>query len=127
MFEELKKSECCGCQACVLVCPRKCLTFKADEEGFGYPHFINSKECINCDLCNSVCPSKNKHKALSLFSKAFYGYLNSDEVLQKSSSGGAFRMIAQLFMAKGYRICGAVYDEEFKVRQGKYYYSGIKN
>lgn len=28
------KKDCCGCEACVQKCPKHCIAFKQDKEGF---------------------------------------------------------------------------------------------
>ncbi len=53
------KNECCGCSACLSVCPKSAITMKEDEEGFLYPQ-IDEEKCINCNLCVKVCPFKEK-------------------------------------------------------------------
>lgn len=56
LFE--KKMDCCGCSACVAVCPMKAVSMIIDEEGFYYPR-ISTNVCIRCYQCISVCPIKN--------------------------------------------------------------------
>ena len=41
---------CCGCTACMSVCPKAAIEMKEDFEGFLYPELDESK-CINCGLC----------------------------------------------------------------------------
>lgn len=55
---EIKKENCCGCQACADVCPANAIQMYADEEGFWYPK-TESAVCTNCGLCEKVCPVKN--------------------------------------------------------------------
>ncbi len=55
LFE--RKELCCGCTACVSVCPQKAIVLSQDEEGFYYP-VINENKCIRCNQCISVCPIK---------------------------------------------------------------------
>lgn len=31
------KSKCTGCSACVQKCPKQCISFEEDSEGFYYP------------------------------------------------------------------------------------------
>ncbi len=52
-----EKEECCGCTACVSVCPQKAITMIEDDEGFLYP-VINETRCIQCYLCVTACPIK---------------------------------------------------------------------
>lgn len=54
------KTECCGCGACIQICPRKCIDFLEDEEGFSYPS-VNLQKCVDCNLCMEVCPIKNRN------------------------------------------------------------------
>lgn len=53
----INKSECCGCSACVAICPQNAIYMVQDEEGFGYPH-IDENQCVRCGLCIKVCPEK---------------------------------------------------------------------
>ena len=55
MIEIKKKEDCCGCNACGDICPKGCITFKTDNEGFWYPE-VNKETCIDCHLCEKVCP-----------------------------------------------------------------------
>lgn len=54
-----KKSDCCGCAACAMICPKNAISMVADNEGFEYP-VINEELCINCKICTGVCPIKLK-------------------------------------------------------------------
>lgn len=47
-------SECCGCGACVSVCPKNAITMQPDCYGFLYPS-IDGDACIRCRLCLKVC------------------------------------------------------------------------
>ena len=53
----MDKINCCGCSACVSICPKQCITMQGDEEGFLYP-WIDKEKCINCGLCDKVCMIK---------------------------------------------------------------------
>lgn len=52
-----QKKYCCGCSACMILCPKTAITMIKDKEGFYYPQ-IDSDKCINCNMCVSVCPIK---------------------------------------------------------------------
>jgi formate hydrogenlyase subunit 6/NADH:ubiquinone oxidoreductase subunit I len=49
------KKDCCGCSACMAICPKEAITMIEDEEGFDYP-VINLDKCIRCYQCLKVCP-----------------------------------------------------------------------
>lgn len=51
------KEDCCGCAACVSICPTRSIKMETDEEGFNYP-LINSDTCVRCYQCLKVCPIK---------------------------------------------------------------------
>lgn len=60
IFKLLKKKEnCCGCSACMAICPESAIYMYMDEEGFLYPN-IDRDKCIRCDECKKVCAFKNK-------------------------------------------------------------------
>lgn len=49
--------ECCGCSACVALCPQGAIEMKADAKGFWYP-IINEDVCIGCMKCANACEFK---------------------------------------------------------------------
>lgn len=53
------KHRCCGCEACVQRCPKQCILFVEDNEGFLYPK-PDVSVCIECGLCEKVCPVLNQ-------------------------------------------------------------------
>ena len=56
LFE--RKKDCCGCAACMNICPKGAITMKTDQDGFVFPE-INKDLCIECGLCNKVCAFQN--------------------------------------------------------------------
>lgn len=108
------KANCCGCSACAQVCPKSCVTMKADEEGFLYP-IVNADSCINCKLCEKVCPHIN-NKKFDFPIKA-YAVAHPDLKVRKlSSSGGAVTSIAEKIINNGGVVFGAVFDEGWNVK-----------
>lgn len=105
------KSLCCGCTACVCVCPAQCIVMRRDREGFDYP-VANPDLCLNCGLCEKICPVLNPGEKGN--AKAAYAARNEDALL-RSSSGGVFPVIAEKFVTGGGEVCGAQLDEECKV------------
>lgn len=114
---DIKKSiDCCGCSACVEACPKQCISFDEDKEGFRYPK-VNLDLCIHCNLCEKVCPVINvpiKHEI-----KRVLAAINTEEkVRMNSSSGGIFSIIAENILRKGGVVFGALFDENWEVRHG---------
>lgn len=57
LFDAL--SQCCGCTACMMICPQDAIAVQPDSEGFDYP-MIDASLCIGCQLCVRVCPMRAK-------------------------------------------------------------------
>lgn len=111
LFKE--KKDCCGCTACMNICPRKAIKMESDEYGYEFPK-INNDLCIECELCKKVCAFQNVpvtgNKPIST-----YVAINKDkDVLSSSASGGIFGALAQLIFKKKGVVFGCAYNEEMK-------------
>lgn len=51
----VKRKICCGCGACLVICPTSCIEFVYGNR-FNYPR-IDLEECTGCGKCLKVCPS----------------------------------------------------------------------
>lgn len=113
MVEIIDKQRCCGCSACIQICPKQCISLVPDNEGFQYPN-IEIDNCINCGLCNKVCPIINEkekrqpYKALAVKNK-------DKSVVAKSSSGGIFYYIAECVLSEGGVVFGAKFNNDWEV------------
>lgn len=106
------RSKCFGCEACSACCPSGAIKMVADAEGFAYP-VIDAALCTECGRCVDVCPAG---KGVSPCEQHFFAVRTlSEDVLYKSTSGGAFSLIADAILKIGGIVCGAVYDEDFNV------------
>ena len=94
MIEIKEKQDCCGCTACVAICPKKCIEMKEDAEGFLYPTADKDK-CIQCGVCEKVCPILNTMPEVPFEQKAYIVQNKNEKVLQESTAGGAFTSIAK--------------------------------
>ena len=111
---ELKSNKCCGCSACVNICPKQCIHMKPDEEGFTVPE-VNKSECISCSLCEKVCPALNEDRENTANTKcidAFYGYNINEPQRLMSSSGGVFVLLAQSVLKNNGIVYGAALTED---------------
>ena len=65
IINRVKTNQCCGCSACVSVCPKECLTLNADKNGFLQVK-LSKHNCIECGLCSFTCPSKIEVRDISI-------------------------------------------------------------
>lgn len=135
----LKENECTGCGSCLNVCPVGAISMLENSEGFLYPQ-IDEEKCTNCGLCKNICPAINPNYKNNK-SPECYAYMASDEERLKSSSGGAFPVLAHWFINNGGYVAGAVWTDDYQVehivsnniediermRNSKYLQSDTKN
>ena len=107
------KHLCCGCEACANACPKHCISFKEDKEGFCYP-LLDKSKCIDCGLCETVCPVLNQVSAQKPMN-VYAAKNTSEEELLRSSSGGIFILLAKLVLIQGGVVFGAKFDENRNV------------
>jgi len=113
MINIIKKQDCCGCYACYNICPQKCISMLADDEGFWYP-VVDIEECTDCGLCEKVCPILNKKIAENC--PVAYACINKeDNIREQSSSGGVFTVIAERVIVNNGVVFGAGFDGGFNV------------
>ncbi len=113
MIELKEKRDCCGCSACVQVCPKQCVSLKEDYEGFLYPE-VDKGACINCSLCEKICPvlhPDDPHMPL----KVYAAKNKNEEIRLKSSSGGIFTLLAERVIYEGGVVFGARFNNKWEV------------
>lgn len=107
------KKDCCGCGACMNVCPKNAIRMAEDEVGFVYPE-IDQNLCVGCGVCKKACGYQMQ--PLMQKSEAVYAAAsNNDNLLRKSASGGAFAVLAENVLKKG----GVVYGAALPLENGK--------
>lgn len=114
MIEIKDKKECCGCSACVQICPKQCIHMEGDAEGFMYP-VVDTAVCVACGLCERVCPMlhavADPKKPLKVFAAK-----NMDETVRKASSSGAvFTPLAERIIRQEGVVFGARFDKDWNV------------
>lgn len=109
------KKDCCGCSACMNICPVNAISMKADSQGFLYPD-VKNEICINCGKCEAVCPVINNPEEHEFKQDAYLIQHKDKEILRDSTSGGAFTAIAQAVLNKGGVVFGAGFGENFYIR-----------
>lgn len=121
--------KCTGCGACVQRCPKRCISWTQREFGFRYPQ-IDKDACVNCGQCEKVCPI-DKTLEVSAEQKAYAAVHKDDEVLAKSTSGGAFTAIADAVFAQDGIVYGAAMLDGMQVKHirtsGKDDFEGLRS
>lgn len=114
---DILKSECCGCSACALVCPKDAITMKEDFEGFLYP-VVNHDKCIDCNLCVKACVKRENPQTVAY--EESYPHVkavmnNMEEVRLNSSSGGIFpELVKYAINEKHGVVVGVRYNEKMQ-------------
>ena len=109
----LKDKSCCGCGACVNICPTKAICYSNDEYGFIIPK-IDETLCVSCGKCLEICPARKDNSSATL--ETYAATNKQDNILVKSSSGGIFFAIAQKVIREGGVVFGCTMDNQFQVK-----------
>ncbi len=111
MITIIDSAACCGCTACVNICPVQCIVMRRDREGFDYP-LANPDRCIGCGKCESVCPVLEPLESRSPL--AVMGG-RSDGFVEGSASGGVFPHVARRVIGNGGVVFGAAVEDDMTV------------
>lgn len=114
MIRIKSKMDCCGCSACVQVCPKECIDMRADTEGFLYPK-VDEDACVECGICEKTCPVINPYKSLQIVPDSYVCRVYDEELRLQSSSGGIFTLLASYIIENGGVVFGAAFDNEWNV------------
>ena len=102
---------CYGCSACVNICPVGAITMQENAEGFPMP-IIDREKCTGCGACRKVCPRLNPQYP-NRGEPPCYALMAADSIRKTSTSGGAFRLLADFVLQQNGVVCGAVLSEDF--------------
>lgn len=108
------KDFCCGCTACVAICPKHAIEMQSDEKGFFYP-VIDTSKCNNCGLCRKSCAFSTLQIEKSQ-SDYYVGTHKDTQIYQNSQSGGAFTAISDIILDKNGIIYAVQLDNNFITR-----------
>ena len=115
LYDILIHKDCCGCGACVNVCPVDAIDMNPDSEGFLYP-LISDDICIHCNKCVKICPILNitNIKQMSHNLAVFAGHLNDYHKLKSVTSGGAATAISEKIIKSGGVVFGVTWSNDFR-------------
>ncbi|MBQ7045382.1 MAG: Coenzyme F420 hydrogenase/dehydrogenase, beta subunit C-terminal domain [Clostridia bacterium] len=102
------KNECTGCGACYASCPKGAITMR--ENGAFCEPVIDAQLCIECGICKGVCPQNKEASPIKPLD--VYAYQTSDKaLLYRSSSGGAFGVLANTVLNSGGSVVGSAFSD----------------
>ena len=107
------KYQCCGCNACEMVCGKKAITMIEDEYGFRFPQ-IDTGKCVGCGSCQKVCCINNDVELCKPGTVYAASYKNK-EISAKSASGGIFAALTKQVLTEGGIVFGSAYTKQFDV------------
>lgn len=106
-------STCCGCTACMTICPIGAITMRPDENGFPVPQ-IDEEKCLRCGKCLQACAFKEDGKQTPLTNEAAFRVYavraKNPDIVSQSSSGGVFTVLSDYILDVGGVVASAVYD-----------------
>ncbi len=105
-IKEIAQNDCTGCEACANICPKNCISFQKDKEGFYYPQ-IDEEVCIGCGACYTVCKKREGAGSVNFEAVAKAAFVKEEEMLKKSSSGGVFGCLAEYILERKGVVYGA--------------------
>lgn len=116
MIKIIDKADCCGCTACVSICPKDAILMEPDILGFKYPK-VDLEKCIDCGLCEKVCAfNANYDKSLNLDDPDIYAARHKDiHEIETSRSGAVFIAISDYVLGNGGVVYGVGYKGHFVV------------
>lgn len=104
---------CFGCGVCSIVCGRKIIEIKLNEDGFYEPCITNPDKCTDCGLCYDVCSFSHDDLALKTIDIRSYATWSKDYAIRKKcSSGGISYELARFLIAQGFKVCNVRYSPE---------------
>lgn len=106
--------KCCGCAACVNICPKQCITMHSDKKGFFYPQ-VDVNLCVHCNLCEKVCPFINNAEFTPPIGVEAVRSKSMKDV-KLSSSGAVCHELSRYFIEKEDVVYGAAWTDGFIVK-----------
>lgn len=109
------KYKCTQCMACVYTCPKGCITMREAGEGFCVPQ-IDRESCVECGACMRACHRIEPHIYYNTPLHTLACWTKNDNDRKKSSSGGAFSVLARKVLSMDGVVFGATMDRNLQVR-----------
>ena len=114
---QLEKQNCCGCSACMHICPVGAIVMNPDEKGFLYPA-VDKLLCITCGRCIQTCGFQaytDEERPIE-FMTACGAKFHDLKQRTSSRSGGAFVAFSNVILRDDGSVYGAVQTAPSSVR-----------
>ena len=116
LYQEQK--DCCGCTACLSICPNHAITMEENWKGFLYP-VVDASACIGCGQCMRACAFQKAMKETDSLERnpvfetlVSVVQLKDTEELMRSSSGGAFTALSNVILEEKGAIACSIYSSK---------------
>ena len=108
------KMTCTQCLACVNICPKGCIKMVDAGQGFAVPQ-INELICVECGSCMRACHQLEESLERNTPAKTLACWTKVTSDRKKSSSGGAFSVLARKVLSQNGVVFGATMSKDLKV------------
>lgn len=108
-------TKCTQCYACVNACPKSCISMQEATDGFSLP-IIDREKCVECGACMKACHRLTEKVQCRTPKKIYACWTKNELDRRRSSSGGAFSILARKILNEGGIVYGASMCEDLKVR-----------
>lgn len=108
------KMTCTQCMACVNTCPKGCIKMVDAGQGFAIPQ-IDESVCVECGACMHVCHQLENNIECNIPAKTLACWTKVTSDRKKSSSGGAFSVLARKVLSQNGVVFGATMNKDLKV------------
>lgn len=106
---------CTQCHACQASCPKGCISMVEAKDGFFVPK-IDRNKCVECGACMKACHRLQPAFTLQKPIRTYACWTNNLVDRERSSSGGAFSVIAKKIISQGGIVYGASMCDNLQVR-----------
>ena len=104
-------NKCCGCTACVSICPKQAIHI--EDTVLALNAVVDESKCVNCGLCHKVCHLCNLVEKQKL--QEWYQGWAKDDIRKGSSSGGLAAAVSKAFVENGGVVCSCAFaDGKFR-------------
>ena len=110
-------SLCCGCGACVNECSVNAISIELNGNGF-LTAKVDEGKCIGCEKCIHVCPFCTPTESRQGAEATLYSFKSArQDVLLRSSSGGAAFELSRILLRENYTIAGCRFNTDRQIAE----------